>query len=129
MHWTIKKVDLQVAKAHALLNCRIVETDKGVYEFQDHHHNTVSSTTDNVFPIKFPKFKSKLNGNDDLEWFIMVAPYVGGEKESKMTGTWSNRTYIPPHRHDAPDDPTDSWTAQGGAGAGDDEESAASASA
>src|ERR1051325_2036101 len=130
-HWTIKNVDPLVPRAHALLHCRITATDTGngfvKYDFQTAYHQTVSSTTDNVCPIKFPKFKHRLGGNAELEWYIMVAPFAD-QKPLDITGTWSNDNFIPPHNHPT-GDPTDSWTAQGGAGAGDDDDQGSAKSA
>jgi hypothetical protein len=122
--WTIHNVDT-AGNGRALLGCHIsVAPDGKGYQFETPDHHPVSTTTDDRFPFEFPQFRARLNGHEELDWFLLVDSKTAGHQKDDMSGTWSNITYIPPHPDE---DPTDSWTAQAGAGAGDDDESAASA--
>ena len=78
------------------------------------------------FPIRFPQFKAKLNGDHERDWYIEITGIIPG---AGMQGTWGNYHYVDPPPRDSDAD-SDTWTAQATSGVKgvDDDAVAAAAS-
>ena len=109
-----------------LIGCHlaiVTDIDGTHYQFESPGGEPISHSHGRSLPplpYDFPVFT--LAGPGVRPWFITLERLDAGPRGNEAAGRWSNVSYRRGPSEDDPEDEPDTWTAQAGQGAGDDEE-------
>lgn len=101
-----------------LIDCQIEQNEEGTaYLFLSPKNERLSATPGPTLPdlpFQFPQFFYPA-GEMTYKWTVQVNTFTAGRKGDKAEGDWWN------NKVSLPAEDSGTWTAQAGAGAGDDE--------